>query len=59
MAKLNIGYFLEEYAEKMVKEWCAKHGLEYNKTDDKSAQELINVAVKRFRAEGITREKSL
>ncbi|MBM3241600.1 type II toxin-antitoxin system prevent-host-death family antitoxin [Candidatus Poribacteria bacterium] len=42
----------DEYAEKMVKEWCAKHGLEYNPTDEESAQEFINVAVKRVRAEG-------
>ena len=41
----------DEYAEKMVKEWCAKHGLEYNPTDEESAQEFINAAVKRVRAE--------
>ena len=41
----------DEYAEKMVKEWCAKHCLEYNPTDEESAQEFINAAVKRVRAE--------
>lgn len=43
---------VDEYAEKMVKEWCAKHGLEYNPTDEESAQEFISAAVKRVRAEG-------
>ena len=42
----------DEYAEKKVKEWCAKHDLEYNPTDEESAQEFINAAVKRVRAEG-------
>ena len=42
----------DEYAEKKIKEWCAKHGLEYNPTDEESAQEFINAAVKRVRAEG-------
>ena len=42
----------DKYAEKMVKEWCAKHGLEYNPTDEEAAQEFINAAVKRVRAEG-------
>lgn len=42
----------DEYADKMVKEWCAKHGLEYNPTDEESAIEFINAAVKRVRAEG-------
>ena len=42
----------DEDAEKKIKEWCAKHGLEYNPTDEESAQEFINAAVKRVRAEG-------
>ncbi len=42
----------DEYAEKGGKERCAKHGLEYTKTDEESAQEFINAAVKRVRAEG-------
>jgi len=41
----------DEDAEKKIKEWCAKHGLEYNPTDEESAQEFINDAVKQVRAE--------
>jgi len=41
----------DEYAEKKVKEWCAKHGLEYNPTNEESAIEFINAAVERIRAE--------
>jgi hypothetical protein len=42
----------DEYAEKIVKEWCAKHGLEYNPSDEEVAQEFINAAVNRIRVEG-------
>ena len=42
----------DEDAENKIKEWCAKHGLEYNPIDEESAQEFINDAVKRVRAEG-------
>jgi len=41
----------DEYAEKKIEVWCAKHGLEYNPTDEESAQEFINGAIKRVRAE--------
>ena len=41
----------DEDAAKKIKEWCAKHGLEYNPTDEESAQEFINAAVKRVRAD--------
>jgi DNA-binding FrmR family transcriptional regulator len=40
----------EAEVEEKAKAWCAKHGLEYDPTDDATATEQINAAVKRVRA---------
>ena len=40
----------DEYLQEKARAWCAKHGLEYDPTDDTSAADLINAAIKRVRA---------
>jgi len=42
----------KQYADQKLREWCEKHGVAYNPTDDLAMSDFINDAVKQVREEG-------
>ena len=41
----------KQYSDQKLREWCAKHGVEYNPTDDLAISDFINDAIKQVREE--------
>ena len=41
----------KQYADQKLKEWCTKHGVAYNPTDDLAISDFINDAIKQVREE--------
>jgi len=48
----------KQYADQMLKEWCEKHGVEYNPTDDLVISDFINDAIKQVREENRRKRES-
>lgn len=46
----------KQYDDQKLKEWCKKHGVEYNPTDDLAISDFINDAIKQVREENKRRE---
>ena len=48
----------KQYADQKLREWCEKHGIEYNPTDDLVISDFINDAIKQEREENKRRGES-
>ena len=48
----------KQYADQKLKEWCEKHGVTYNPTDDFALSDVINDAIKQVREENRQRRKN-
>jgi len=48
----------KQYADQKLREWCDKHGVEYNPTDDLAISDFINDAIKQVREENKRREEN-
>ena len=48
----------KQYADQKLREWCEKHGVEYNPSDDLVISDFINDAIKQVREENKRRGES-
>ena len=48
----------KQYGDKKLREWCEKHGVEYNPTADLAISDFINDAIKQVREENRRREEN-